>query len=66
MVKAKLLYRDRNGNTLWERRLKKYHGTGVQMFAKNAQGRLVTEEDLREISKRAGIKLQKLKKRVPY
>jgi hypothetical protein len=65
-IKPKLLYRDEFGNTVWERNLKKYHGTGKQMYAKNAQGRIVTEEDLIDLARKGGIEMRKLKRRIPY
>lgn len=62
MGKPELLYRDEYGNTLWQRKLKRHKGMGVQMYAKNAQGKIVTQGDLVDIARRAGWHLQKLPK----
>jgi len=50
MSKARIIYKDEAGNTLWERQLK----GRKQVYAKNRYGRLVTEKDTAEMMNRAG------------
>ena len=50
-MKAKKLYEDEAGNTLWEKRLA---NKKIQFFAKNKKGRLVDESGVKKMMHRAG------------
>lgn len=54
--KAKMLFKDSGGNTLWE---KKLADNTYQWYAKNKQGRLVDESGVRTMMHRAGFKYRK-------
>ena len=57
MGKAKLLYKDKAGNKLFERFIKGRNKW--QLFATNAQGRLVTESDVIKLARKSGRSLKR-------
>jgi len=50
MAKARKIYTDEAGNTLWERQLK----GRKQVYAKNRQGKVVDEEGIAKMMDKAG------------
>jgi len=55
-MNSKLLYKDKAGNTLWSEEIKT-RGTR-RLFAKNKQGKLVSMEDVKELARRAKLKIR--------
>ena len=55
-MNSKLLYKDKAGNTLWSEEIKS-RGT-KRLFAKNKEGKLVTMEDVKELSRKAGLNIR--------